>query len=180
MLLLLRANGSHEGYWGHQGTTAPPTMPLVEASAARASELARLKMPSLDLLLHLQITSLLAHLLFLRANGGTEHATALSDTFGTEAFVAAALVTQVPDEFIQDVKDLFPNDRQLQSGTAPADPCVQGCSHHQEPSGAKGFLATCCCGHSAFIVADQGPDCFTEGVKEVCPDNTQLQTGTLA
>lgn len=63
-----------------------------------------------------QICALLAHLLFLRANGGTQHATALSDTFGTESFIAAALVTQVPDEFLQDIQQLYPNDRQIESG----------------------------------------------------------------
>lgn len=68
-----------------------------------------------------QICALLAHLLFLRANGGTEYATALSDTFGTESFIAAALVTQVPDEFIQDVQELYPNDRQIQSGAMMFD-----------------------------------------------------------
>lgn len=35
------------------------------------------------------ITALLAHLLFLRANGGLATATALADTFGTTAFVEA-------------------------------------------------------------------------------------------
>ena len=65
---------------------------------------------------YLQICALLAHLLFLRANGGTEYATALSDTFGSEAFIAAARVTQVPHEFIQDIQELYPDDRQLQSG----------------------------------------------------------------
>ena len=69
--------------------------------------------------------SLLAHLLFLRANGGTEYATALSDTFGTEAFVAAALVTKVPEEFIQDISELYPKDRQLQSGMS----CIFWAAH---------------------------------------------------
>ena len=65
----------------------------------------------------LQICALLAHLLFLRANGGTEYATALSDTFGSESFIAAAMVTQVPDEFVQDIQELYPNDRQIPQGT---------------------------------------------------------------
>ena len=64
----------------------------------------------------LQISAMLAHLLFLRANGGLSNATALADTFGTESFVAAALVTQVPDEFVQDMQQHFPDDRQLQQG----------------------------------------------------------------
>ena len=49
---------------------------------------------------------MLAHLLFLRCNGGLEAATALPDTFGTQAFVAAALATTVPDEFVVDVREL--------------------------------------------------------------------------
>ncbi|DBA73502.1 hypothetical protein WJX77_001486 [Trebouxia sp. C0004] len=68
-----------------------------------------------------QICGLLAHLLFLRANGGTEYATALSDTFGSHSFVAAAMVTQVPDEFIQDIQELYPNDRQIQKGARMFD-----------------------------------------------------------
>lgn len=59
---------------------------------------------------------MLAHLLFLRVNGSMSNATSLADTFGTESFVAAALVTQVPDDFIQDMQENFPDDRQLQSG----------------------------------------------------------------
>ncbi len=59
---------------------------------------------------------MLAHLLFLRANGGTEYATALSDTFGSHSFVAAAMVTRVPDEFVQDIQELYPDDRQIQKG----------------------------------------------------------------
>ena len=69
---------------------------------------------------------MLAHLLFLRANGGTEYATALSDTFGTESFIAAALLTQVPEEFIQDVQELYPNDRQIQSGKVAMSCCITG------------------------------------------------------
>lgn len=68
-----------------------------------------------------QICALLAHLLFLRANGGTKYATALSDTFGSEAFIAAARVTQVPHEFIQDIQELYPDDRQIQSGAVMFD-----------------------------------------------------------
>ena len=64
----------------------------------------------------MQISALLAHLLFLRANGGTQYATALSDTFGTESFIAAALVTQVPEAFIQDIQELYPDDRQIEPG----------------------------------------------------------------
>lgn len=49
------------------------------------------------------LSALLAHLLFLAANGGLEFATALADTFGTETFLAAAMVCRVPKEFIEDV-----------------------------------------------------------------------------
>lgn len=72
----------------------------------------------------MQVSAMLAHLLFLRVNGGMSNATALADTFGTESFVAAALVTQVPDEFIQDMQDSFPDDRQLEAGM----------QHHQRPT----------------------------------------------
>ena len=49
------------------------------------------------------LSALLAHLLFLAANGGLEFATALADTFGTETFLAAATVSRVPREFIEDI-----------------------------------------------------------------------------
>ena len=49
------------------------------------------------------LSALLAHLLFLAANGGMDTATALADTFGTEAFLAAALVTRLPQEFVDDM-----------------------------------------------------------------------------
>ncbi|KAL3134655.1 hypothetical protein ABBQ32_007664 [Trebouxia sp. C0010 RCD-2024] len=68
-----------------------------------------------------QVCAMLAHLLFLRANGGTQFATALSDTFGTEGFIAAALVTQVPDEFVEDIQQLYPDDRQIESGAMVFD-----------------------------------------------------------
>lgn len=60
------------------------------------------------------LSALLAHILFLTANGKLENATALADTFGTEAFIAAAFAqnwyplvmvqrTRLPKEFIEDV-----------------------------------------------------------------------------
>mmetsp|Transcript_39795 Transcript_39795/g.112908 ORF Transcript_39795/g.112908 Transcript_39795/m.112908 type:complete len:600 (-) Transcript_39795:234-2033(-) len=49
------------------------------------------------------ISSLLAHLLFLSTNGGLSSATALADTFGTQAFLAAAMAADVPKEFIDDM-----------------------------------------------------------------------------
>ena len=69
-----------------------------------------------ELCLCLQISSMLAHLLFLRCNGGLEAATALPDTFGTQAFVAAAVATTVPDEFVADVQELHNGGRQIDLG----------------------------------------------------------------
>ena len=43
--------------------------------------------------------------LVFRATGGMRSATALADTFGTEAFVAAAVATSVPPEFVADIAD---------------------------------------------------------------------------
>ena len=40
-----------------------------------------------------------------RATGGMRSATALADTFGTEAFVAAAVATPVPPEFVADIAE---------------------------------------------------------------------------
>ena len=82
--------------------------------------------------------SLLAHLLFLRANGGTEYATALADTFGTKAFVEAALVTQVPDEFIQDIRELYPEDRQIEPGRLYTRRVP--CNHHHTHVGKQPIL----------------------------------------
>ena len=59
---------------------------------------------------------MLAHLLFLRCNGGLEAATALPDTFGTQAFVAAAVATTVPDEFVADVQERHDGGRQIELG----------------------------------------------------------------
>ena len=72
--------------------------------------------PVLELCLCLQISPMLAHLLFLRCNGGLEAATALPDTFGTQAFVAAAVATRVPDEFVADVQELHDGGRQIDLG----------------------------------------------------------------
>ena len=59
---------------------------------------------------------MLAHLLLLRCNGGLEAATALPDTFGTQAFVAAAVATTVPDEFVADVQERHDSGRQIKLG----------------------------------------------------------------
>ncbi|KAK3237970.1 hypothetical protein CYMTET_51979, partial [Cymbomonas tetramitiformis] len=45
-----------------------------------------------------------AHLLFEATHGDADHATALADTYGTASFAAAAAVTQVPEEFLQDME----------------------------------------------------------------------------
>ncbi|CAL8464515.1 g4050 [Coccomyxa elongata] len=62
------------------------------------------------------IAALLAHLLYLRANGGLDSAIALADTFGTAAFVEAALVSEVPAEFLEDMADTYPQESQPQPG----------------------------------------------------------------
>jgi hypothetical protein len=63
---------------------------------------------------HLQgpvcITQLLSHLLFLAANGGSMHATALPDTFTTPAFVRVGVETTLPPEFVQDMADRWGED----------------------------------------------------------------------
>ena len=63
------------------------------------------------------VSSLLAHLLFLRANGGLAGATALADTFGTAAFAAAAAAARVPAEFADDMRALHPADPPVPHGT---------------------------------------------------------------
>ncbi len=62
------------------------------------------------------VSALLAHLLFLRANGGLAGATALADTFGTAAFAAAAAAARVPDEFIEDIARLHPTEPAIVPG----------------------------------------------------------------
>ena len=62
------------------------------------------------------VSALLAHLLFLRANGGLAGATALADTFGTDAFAAAAAAARVPDEFVDDMRALHPADPAVPRG----------------------------------------------------------------
>lgn len=49
------------------------------------------------------ITQLLAHLLFLVANGDQKSRTALPDTFTTPYFVTLAMMTHPPLEFIEDM-----------------------------------------------------------------------------
>ena len=61
-------------------------------------------------------SALLAHLLFLRANGGLAGATALADTFGTTAFAAAAAAARVPDEFADDMRALHPAEPPVPQG----------------------------------------------------------------
>lgn len=63
-----------------------------------------------------QLWALLAHLLFLRAIGGLVTATALADTFGTEAFLSLALVTALPEAFIRDMHRLYPQEAAIKPG----------------------------------------------------------------
>ncbi|CAL5220669.1 g2715 [Coccomyxa viridis] len=55
------------------------------------------------------VAALLAHLLFLREVGGLAAPTALSDTFGTRAFVETALRTELPAEFLEDMRERHPS-----------------------------------------------------------------------
>lgn len=55
------------------------------------------------------VSAMMAHLLFFATNG-VRDATALSDTFGTPAFLAAAAVTRLPDQFREDIKAKFGDD----------------------------------------------------------------------
>ena len=66
------------------------------------------------------VSALLAHLLFLRANGGLVGATALADTFGTAAFAAAAAAARVPDEFVEDMRRMHPDEPPIAPGPQPA------------------------------------------------------------
>ncbi|KAK9838087.1 hypothetical protein WJX81_000247 [Elliptochloris bilobata] len=67
------------------------------------------------------VSALLAHLLFLRANGGLVGATALADTFGTSAFAMAAAAARVPDEFVDDMAALHPAEQKVMRGARVFD-----------------------------------------------------------
>jgi hypothetical protein len=67
------------------------------------------------------LSAVLAHLLFLRANGGLASSVALADTFGTEAFIAAALAAKVPQEFVDDMRERYPQDCDIQPGAVVFD-----------------------------------------------------------
>jgi len=67
------------------------------------------------------VSALLAHLLFMVINGRMEHATALCDTFGTRAFVAAALAADVPQEFIDDMAAKMPAEPPIPKGAKVFD-----------------------------------------------------------
>ena len=97
----------------HAATVQPGPLCLPASSLHGSAQGA---CPLLELCLCLQISPMLAHLLFLRCNGGLEAATALPDTFGTQAFVAAAVATAVPDEFVVDVQELHDGGRQIDLG----------------------------------------------------------------
>ncbi len=62
------------------------------------------------------ISAIVAHLLFLTSNGGLGAAVALADTFGTEAFLAIALAADVPREFLEDVRQRYPDEPQPKPG----------------------------------------------------------------
>lgn len=64
----------------------------------------------------LTLSAVLAHLLFLRANGGLSSATALCDTFGTEAFVSAAMACSVPEHFRQDMREIYTEEPPIPAG----------------------------------------------------------------
>ena len=65
----------------------------------------------------LALSALLAHIMFLRANGGLSSATALCDTFGTSAFVSAAMACAVPEQFRQDMRAVYPGEAAIPEGT---------------------------------------------------------------
>ncbi|KAK9809710.1 hypothetical protein WJX73_008711 [Symbiochloris irregularis] len=67
------------------------------------------------------MSALLAHLLFLRVNGGLASATALTDTFGTEAFLSLAAHTRVPTAFIEDMQTSFSDEAHIQPGSMVLD-----------------------------------------------------------
>jgi len=77
------------------------------------------------------VTALLAHLLFLRANGGLTTATALADTFGTAAFVEARILTAA----IGDMPRGFLSYRMtsLMSINIQAPALLALSEHHQSP-----------------------------------------------
>ena len=51
-----------------------------------------------------QVSALAAHLVFVRTAGSLGAATALADTFGTAAFVAAACAVRLPDDIAADLR----------------------------------------------------------------------------
>lgn len=62
------------------------------------------------------VSAVVAHLLFLTCNGGAQAAVALADTFGTQAFLAVALAANVPQEFLDDMRQRFPDQAQPKPG----------------------------------------------------------------
>lgn len=51
-----------------------------------------------------QVSALVAHLVFIRTAGAFSSATALADTFGTAAFIAAACAAKLPPEIAADLR----------------------------------------------------------------------------
>ena len=66
------------------------------------------------------VSAVVAHLLFITCNGGAEAAVALADTFGTQAFLAVALAADVPKEFLEDLRQRYPDAPQPQPGEPPS------------------------------------------------------------
>ena len=55
--------------------------------------------------MHLQVSALVAHLAFIRIAGDLGAATALADTFGTSAFIAAARAARLPNDIADNLRD---------------------------------------------------------------------------
>lgn len=88
------------------------------------------------------ISALLAHLLLVLVNGGG--ATALSDTFGTEAFIAAALASRIPDEFLQDMKARHGTDCGLVQGDVSINMLIRSSMYQARATAFKTtFLQGC-------------------------------------
>ncbi len=51
-----------------------------------------------------QVSALVAHLAFIRTAGSLAAATALADTFGTAAFIAAASAARLPPDVADDLR----------------------------------------------------------------------------
>ena len=77
------------------------------------------------------VSAVVAHLLFIACNGGAEAAVALADTFGTQAFLAVALAADVPQEFLDDLRQRYPDAPQPQPGEPPSAVGLLSCNIFQ-------------------------------------------------